>query len=183
MLKFILIGLPAILLLLTLIVALRPGDFRITRSAAFAVPPSIAFERVNDLHRWNDWSPWAKLDPNARYMYTGRETGPGASLAWVGYNQVGEGRMTIVDSVPSERVRMKLEFMKPFAATNTAEFTFTPEGDQTRITWSMFGKSTFMCKAMSLVMNCERMVGGHFDQESPPPPAVRDSRAQPPATH
>ena len=164
MLKFFLIGLAAILLLLVLIVALRPSDFRITRSATFAVPPPILFEHVNDLHRWNDWSPWAKLDPNARYTYSGSETGPGARLAWIGNNQVGEGRMTIVDSLPTERVRMKLEFIKPFAATNTAEFTFTPEGDQTRITWSMFGKNNFMCKAMSLVMNCEKMVGGQFEQ-------------------
>ncbi len=56
--------------------------------------------------------------------------------------------MTIIESRPSQLVRMKLEFLKPFQVTNTAEFAFEERGDQTKVTWSMFGKSRFMCKAM-----------------------------------
>jgi hypothetical protein len=39
--------------------------------------------------------------------------------------------MTIAESRPSDLIRVKLEFFKPFAATNTAEFTFIPEKNQT----------------------------------------------------
>jgi hypothetical protein len=65
---------------------------------------------------------------------------------------------------PGELVKFKLEFLKPFKATNTAEFTFKPEGNQTVVTWIMFGKNNFMGKVMGLIMNCDKMVGGQFEK-------------------
>jgi uncharacterized protein YndB with AHSA1/START domain len=164
MFKILCIGFVAIVVILAIVIALQPSAFRITRSSAFDAPPGAVFEQVNNFHNWNEWSPWARIDPNARYTFTGPEVGPGSSLAWAGNNQVGEGRMTITDSRPDERVVMKLEFLKPFTATHAAEFTFTPEGEQTRMTWSMSGKNNFLGKTMSLVMNCEKMIGGQFEQ-------------------
>jgi uncharacterized protein YndB with AHSA1/START domain len=164
MLQFILIGLAAIIVIFLIVAALQPADFRITRSATIAAPPSAVFEQINDFHKWNDWSPWAKMDPNAKNSFEGPPAGVGAGFAWAGNNQVGEGRMTITDSRPNELVRMKLEFFKPFTATNVAEFTLKPEGSQTAITWSMSGTNGFMGKAMSLIMNCDKMVGGQFEQ-------------------
>jgi hypothetical protein len=70
--------------------------------------------------------------------------------------------MTIVDSDPSDLIRVKLEFFKPMAGTSTAEFTFKPEGDQTAVTWSMAGQNNFIGKAMCLVVNLDRMIGGQF---------------------
>lgn len=160
----ILIALAAILAVFAIVVALRPDDFRIARSTNISAPVEAAFEQVNDLHRWQEMSPYAKLDPAGKYTYTGPQAGIGASLAWVGNSKVGEGRMTIIDSRPNELVRMKLEFLKPFKVTNTAEFTFEPGDDQTRVTWSMFGKSKFMCKAMGLFMNMDKMCGTQFEE-------------------
>jgi hypothetical protein len=77
---------------------------------------------------------------------------------------VGEGRTTITESRPSDLIRMKLEIVKPFAATNTVEFTFKPEGDQTAVTWSLAGKNNFMGKAVGLFMNVDKMVGGDFEK-------------------
>jgi hypothetical protein len=54
--------------------------------------------------------------------------------------------------------------VKPFKATNVAEFTFRPEGDQTAVTWSMTGRNNFVAKALHLVMNMDRMVGGQFEK-------------------
>lgn len=164
MLKFILIGLAAILAVFLIVAALQPADFRISRSATIAAATPVVFEQVNDLHKWNAWSPWARLDPNAKNTFEGPPAGVGATFAWAGNNEVGEGRMTITDSKPNEFILMKLEFIKPFAATNTTEFTFKPEGDRTAVTWSMSGRNNFMGKCMSLIMNCDKMVGGQFDQ-------------------
>ncbi|MBW8884435.1 MAG: SRPBCC family protein, partial [Planctomycetia bacterium] len=61
-------------------------------------------------------------------------------------------------------IRIKLEFEKPFKATSTAEFTFKPQADQTLVTWSMFGKNDFMGKAISLFMDCDKMVGSEFEK-------------------
>jgi len=164
MLVKILIGLAVLVALLVVVVALQPSEFRITRTATVAAPASAVFAQVNDFHKWEAWSPWAKLDPAVRNTFEGAPAGTGAVFAWAGNSKVGEGRMTITESRPSELVRIKLEFMKPFAATNTAEFTFKPEGDRTAVTWSMFGHNNFMGKAVCLVMNMDKTLGGEFDK-------------------
>jgi hypothetical protein len=99
-----------------------------------------------------------------KITYTGPQAGVGASYAWVGDNKVGEGRITLTESRPYELIRLRLEFLKPCAATNEAEFTFKPEGGQTLVTWSMSGRRNFVMKAMGLVMNMEKMIGGHFEK-------------------
>jgi uncharacterized protein YndB with AHSA1/START domain len=164
MLKFILIGLAAVVIVFLIVAAFQPADFRITRSATIAAPPAAVFEQINDFHRWDAWSPWAKLDPNAKNSFDGPPAGVGAGFAWAGNKEVGEGRMTITESRPGELVRMKLEFLKPFAATNVAEFTLKPEGNGTVVTWSMSGTNGFMAKCVGLVVNCDKMVGGQFEK-------------------
>jgi uncharacterized protein YndB with AHSA1/START domain len=164
MLIKILIGLAVLVALLVVLVAVQPSEFKVTRTATVAAPPSAVFAQVNDFHKWEAWSPWAKLDPAVRNTFEGAPAGTGAGFAWAGNSKVGEGRMTIVESRPNELVRIKLEFLKPFAATNTAEFTFKPEGDRTQVTWSMFGRNNFVGKAVCLVMNMDKTLGGEFDK-------------------
>ena len=72
--------------------------------------------------------------------------------------------MTLTESRPAEMVRIKLDFIRPFAATNTAEFTFKPDRDRTAVTWSMSGHKNFMFKAVHLIMNMDKMLGGEFDK-------------------
>ena len=48
--------------------------------------------------------------------------------------------------------------------TSTAEFAFTPDGNQTAVTWSMEGRNNLMAKAIHLVMNMDTMIGGQFDK-------------------
>lgn len=141
----------------------QPDDFRVIRSATIAAPPTAVFGYVNDLHQFQIWSPWAKLDPAAKTTFEGPPAGTGAAFTWSGNNQVGEGRMTVVESRPGELVRFELEFLRPFAATNTADFTFAADGQRTIVTWSMSGKNTLISKVMGLVMNCDKMVGGQFE--------------------
>jgi polyketide cyclase/dehydrase/lipid transport protein len=119
---------------------------------------------VNDFHNWEAWSPWAKLDPAAKATFEGPSAGTGAIFKWAGNKEVGEGSMTITESRPSDLIRIKLEFLRPFEATNSAEFTFKPEGNRTAVTWSMEGKNNFIAKAVCLFMNMDKMVGGQFEQ-------------------
>lgn len=145
------------------VVASRPGNFRITRSAIISAPPETVFEHVNDVRKFQAWSPWAKRDPQAKMTFEGPSAGIGAVFKWAGNNQVGQGIMSVIESRPSELVRFRLEFLKPMKATNTAEFTFEPEGDQTKVTWSMSGHSRFMCKAIGLFMDMDKMIGSDFE--------------------
>ena len=137
MMTQILIGVAVVVILFIVIVALRPSAFRISRSKSMSGSPSAAFAMVNDHHNWSDWSPWDKLDANMKKTYEGPESGVGAIYRWSGNGSVGEGSNTIVESRPSELIRMKLEFLRPFKGTNDVEFTFQPDGDQTIVTWTM----------------------------------------------
>jgi hypothetical protein len=164
----ILVGLAALVVLVVAVVAvlaaLQPSEFRITRTASIAAPAATVFAQVNDFHNWEAWSPWAKLDPAVRNTFAGAPAGTGAAFAWSGNRKVGEGRMTIVESRPSELVRIKLEFVKPFAATNTAEFAFKPEGGQTAVTWSMYGHNNFVARAIFLFVSMDKTLGGEFEK-------------------
>jgi len=164
MLIKILIALAVIVVVFVVIVALQPSEFSVVRSATISAPAPALFAQVNDFHKWEAWNPWGKLDPTMKQAYEGAPAGTGAIYTWSGNNEVGEGRMTITESRPSDLIRIKLEFFKPFAATNTAEFTFKPEGNQTAVTWSMTGNNNFMAKAVHLFMNMDKMVGGQFEK-------------------
>jgi hypothetical protein len=144
---------------------LQPSDFKIERSATMRAPAPAAFAQVNDFQNWRAWSPWEKVDPALKRQYEGPKAGNGAVYAWQGNKDVGEGRMTITESKPGELVRIKLEFFKPFAATNTAEFSFKPMApDSTAVTWTMTGENNFLSKAICMFVNMDRMVGGMFEQ-------------------
>jgi len=164
MLKKILIGIAAVIVLFVIIVALQPGQYRVSRSATIPAAPAVVFEHVNDLHKWDGWSPWAKLDPAMKVTFEGPQSGTGASYAWVGNKDVGEGKMSITESKANELVRLKLEFIKPFASTAMTDFTFKPEGNQTSVTWSMTGDKNFISKAFCLFMNMDKMIGGDFEK-------------------
>jgi uncharacterized protein YndB with AHSA1/START domain len=164
MLKYILIGMAVIVVLFIVIVAMRPSDFRVMRSAVFNAPPEAVFPHLNNLRKWELWSPWAKLDPNAKSTFEGPDEGAGASMTWDGNRNVGAGRMTITESRTNEFVRFRLDFEKPMKGTSDAEFTFKPQGNQTAVTWTMYGKNNFMAKAVGLFINCDDMIGGQFEK-------------------
>ena len=119
---------------------------------------------MNDLHRWEAWSPWAKLDPAAKKSFDGPDAGKRAIFQWSSNTEMGEGTMTVTESHPNDLVRIALDFTRPMACTNQVEFTFKPAGDQTEVTWAMTGHKNFIQKAFCLFMNMDKMVGGMFEQ-------------------
>lgn len=164
MIKKILVVLAIALVALIVVIQRQPDEFVVTRSTTMAASPQAVFEQVNDLHKWQDWSPWAKLDPQASTHFEGPPTGVGSAFSWSGNNDVGEGTQTIVASKPGELVQFKLEFVRPFAGTNQVDFTFKPEGTGTHVTWTMSGKANFISKIMGLIMDCDKMCGDFFEQ-------------------
>ena len=160
----ILLALAFIAILLIIVITGRPDEFTVTRAANISAPPEKIFPHVNDLHKWEAWSPWAKLDSNAKYTFSGADAGAGAAMAWEGDHKVGAGKMTVTESRPSELVRFRLDFQKPMRATNTAEFTFRHADHQTVVTWTMAGKNHLMGKIFGLFMDCDKMIGGQFEK-------------------
>lgn len=164
MLNIALIAIAVVVVLFIVIVATRPSDFRVTRTGRINAPADVVFANVNTLRNWEAWSPWAKMDPNAKSTYSGPEAGPGSSMTWSGNNKVGEGRMTIMDIKPNEVIHIQLEFLRPMKATNLTEFLFKADGSQTTVTWSMSGKNNFVGKAFHMIVNCDKMIGRDFEK-------------------
>jgi uncharacterized protein YndB with AHSA1/START domain len=177
MLKKILIAAVLLIAGFAVVVALQPSQFHVERTATIVAPPSVVFAHIDDLHKWEAWSPWAKLDPAAKVGYDGAAAGKGAAFTWAGNDKVGEGRMTIVESRPAELVDIKVDFTRPFEGTNSSTFTLKPAGDGTAVTWSMSGHQNFFAKAMCLVMNGKKMIGDQLGQGLAQLKAVAEKKA------
>ncbi|ANH76546.1 polyketide cyclase / dehydrase and lipid transport family protein [Ralstonia insidiosa] len=146
--------------------ATRPDSFRVQREIDIKAPPEKVFALIDDFHHWTAWSPWEKLDPAMKRTYGGPTNGKGANYAWEGSSKVGAGRMEIVDTSLSNapaRIQIQLDFLKPFEAHNTAEFTLKPAGDLTHVTWAMYGPSPFISKVMGLFFSMDAVIGKDFE--------------------
>lgn len=151
-----------VILAAVIYIVTRPANFRIERSAQINAPAAAIFPMINDFHQWVRWSPWEKLDPNMAKTFAGPTAQPGAIYEWSGNSKAGAGRITLVESKPSERISIQLEFFKPFAATNHANFKLVSSAGGTRVTWSMEGKNNLMGKVMSPFM--DGMLGKEFER-------------------
>jgi hypothetical protein len=168
MLVKILLGVAGVLVLFVAVVATRPSAYHVERKLEVAAPADLVFGVLNDLHRFAGvlvlfGSPWEKLDPNMQKTFEGPAAGVGQSYAWSG-KKVGKGKMTIEESVPGQKVGMKLEFVKPMASTATCALTLagTPTGSV--VTWSMDGNHNFIGKAFGMFMNMDKMLGTDIEK-------------------
>lgn len=159
MLKIILIIIAVLIVAILIYAATRPDTFRTERSTTVKAPPEKIFPLINDFHQWEAWSPWEKLDPAIKRTYGSVASGKDSVYEWSGNKEVGQGRMEIIESSPPSRLVIKIDFIAPFEAHNTVEFTLAPQGDSTTVTQAMFGPSPYLFKLMGLFINCDKMVG------------------------
>jgi hypothetical protein len=162
----------ALLVIVLAIVALlayastRPHTFRIERSTRIAAPMLQVAEQIDDFRAWQKWSPWENIDPSLQRTFSGADAGVGAIYEWDSKGKAGAGRMEITEMrADPERglISIKLDFLKPFKASNTAEFTMTPTDAGTDLTWAMFGPSPFVSKLMGVFMDFDKLVGKDFE--------------------
>ena len=140
-----------------------PTDYRVQRSIKIAAPASDIFPHVNDFTKWKPWNPFLEKDPDCPVTPDG--AGKGATYKWnseKGFGGAGEGKMTIVESEPNERIKIDLEFIRPLPHSAEAEFTFKQEGDETVVTWSISGKRDYKLKVLHSIMPMDMMLGEIF---------------------
>lgn len=164
MLKTILIVVVLLIAGVLIYAATLPDSFRVERSATIKAPPEKIFPLINDLRRMQTWSAWEKVDPGMKRAHSGGASGKGAVYEWEGNKDIGQGRMEITESSPSSRITIRMDFIKPFAAQNTVEFTLKAEGDSTRVTQAIFGPSPYISKLMGLFWNMDKMIGEKFEE-------------------
>jgi Polyketide cyclase / dehydrase and lipid transport len=143
--------------------ATKPDSFSVTRAIDITAPAERIFPLINDFHQWVAWSPWENKDPAMQRSFTGAASGKGAVYGWDGNKNVGSGRMEILEASAPSKILIKLDFLKPFEAHNTAEFTMLPQSAGTRLNWVMRGPAPFMSKLMQVFMNLDQMIGKDFE--------------------
>lgn len=154
-LKSLLKGLVVVAIVLVAVGFFLPSTVHVERSTTIDAPRSIVFRVLNDLRRFNDWSPWADIAPDeTEYSFSGPDTGQGATMSWESdHPDVGAGAQTIVASQPHEYVEILLDFGDAGQATSSFRLLSVPDG--TRLTWAFdtdFGYNLF-----------ERYLGLFFD--------------------
>ena len=141
----------------------QPDAFRVQRTATIEAPADKVFAQINDFHNWRAWSPWEGLDPDLKRNYAGASSGKGAVYEWEGNAKVGQGRMEIVESLPSAKIAIKMDFIKPFAGHSTVEFSLAPQGGATLVAWTMQSPVPYMMKIMHLFVDMDKMLGKNFE--------------------
>jgi len=162
MIKIILVVIVLLVGGVLLVASTRPDALHVERAADVKAPPEKIFPLINDFHSWGSWSPYEKKDPGMKRTYSGATAGKGAIYEWDGNSDVGQGRMEILDSTPSQ-IRIKLDFMKPLEGHDIATFTMKPDGNATKVTWAMDGPTPFLGKLIGVFMNMDTMIGTDFD--------------------
>ena len=141
----------------------KPDQFRVERSIVIAAPAEKIFPHINDFHQWQAWSPYETLDPAMKRSFSGADSGVGTVYAWEGNSAVGAGSMQILESTPSSAIKIKLDFLKPMEAQDTADFTLAAQGKDTTVTWAMSGQAPYLMKVMSVFVDCDKMIGKDFE--------------------
>lgn len=187
LIKSVLIVLAVIVLVFVVVGFFLPSRTHVERSVEINAQPETVFRLLNDLRIFNRWSPWAKIDPQTEYGYSGSETGVGSVMRWSSeHPHVGRGEQKIVSSEPNSEIRLILtmEGMKPFQAGYILEPT--PEG--TKLTWEYEadnGLNLFYRYLGAFAM--DSMLGSMFEQgladfkeiaESQPRPAPAQITSQ-----
>jgi hypothetical protein len=164
------------------VVALQPRTFSIERSTNIAAQPSVVFAELDDFEAWNAWSPWAKLDPNAKTTMSDPSSGKGARFTWSGNDQVGEGSLTMLESNPPQLVEVEQEFVRPMAGKARMAFILVPRDGGTQLTWKMHGKNDFIGRAICMFMNMDALVGKNFEKGLAAIKSLAEKHAGDPAT-
>ena len=143
--------------------ATKPDSFRVQRVVLINAPSDKVFPLINDIKAWTVWSPYEKKDPAMKRTYGAVTAGKGATYAWEGDKNVGQGSIEMIESGP-RKIVIKLDFLKPFEAHNMGEFLLEPKGDSTSVTWATYGPSPYMSKVIGTFMNIDDLIGRDFEK-------------------
>jgi len=163
MLTYLFLAIAVLIVAVLAIAATKPSTFKVKRSITISASLEDTFNKINNLKSWQEWSPWAKKDPNMTQSYGGNDEGIGAFTEWNGNKEVGQGRMEILDTTPYQNIKIQLNFLKPFKAQNTVEFNLAEHDNETAVTWVMYGPQPFINKIMSVFVSMDKMVGTDFE--------------------
>ncbi len=158
------LGFLILLVIAYAVIALLAFDkhFYFEKSIVINAPKEKVWQHAGSLKGFNTWNPFIKLDKNVVITYTGNTGEVGEAYHWKGNDQVGEGKQTVVEAIPNEKLTSSLHFIKPWEGDAKGSFILTPEGSGTKVTWTMENELQPMMKLMKPMMKSQ--IGKTFGQ-------------------
>ena len=156
----------AIVIAIPLILAIfTKKDYAIERQITINRPKQDIFNYIKYLKNQDNFSKWAKMDPDMKKDYSGTDGTPGFVARWDSPKKdVGKGEQEIIKITEGEKVELAIHFIKPFEGRANAQLSTTATGsDQTRVTWSLQSKMAYPMNIMLLFLNMEKMIGNDLE--------------------
>jgi hypothetical protein len=172
-LKNIVFGIVVLVVLLAVVgLVFIPAKSNVTRSTVIQAPADVIFDQVNDLKKNEAWSPWK--DPTMRITYGAVTEGKGATSSWTS-KHMGNGTMTIEETVPSSAININLDFGSMGSAK--ALWSFAPEGENVKVTETMASDAGMNPAKRWMSLMSDKMMGPYFDKGLAALKQVSESRA------
>jgi uncharacterized protein YndB with AHSA1/START domain len=162
MLKTIAIAVAVAVLAILIYAATRPNTFHVERTIDIKASPEKLFALINDFRQWDAWTPYNK-DPAMKKTYGGNASGKGATYAWKGNKEVGQGEIAITESEPNSRIAFDLHMIEPFEGRNHVVIALKAAGGTTTVTWILEDHHSYFLKLMSVFINMDKMIGKDFE--------------------
>jgi uncharacterized protein YndB with AHSA1/START domain len=161
--KRIMLGVVIVAALLVVIAFILPRHATVFRSIEIAAPAAAIYPIVSDLRRFNEWSPWAELDPATEYTFTGPTDGVGQTMKWESANpMVGSGSQTITRLEPGQEVEVALDFGTQGIAT--ASVDLESMGAATKVTWGFTSDLGFNPIARYMGLMFDSWIGADYEK-------------------
>jgi len=141
-----------------------PGSYSVQRSIMVQAPPEKIFPLLNDFKQFGQWSPSANRDTAMTHQISTPSAGPGAVYQWRSNAKAGSGRMEILESKAPTSVRIKLDFLAPVESSGIIDYTLTPAGTGTTVTWKTDGATTFKSKVMQVFVSMDERLGSDIER-------------------
>lgn len=140
--------------------ALSP-EFKAVRSVVVQASAEKVYPLLADPREWKRWTVWNRRDPSMTIAYSGPPSGAGAAWSWKSKSE-GDGQMTFTAAEPNRRVAYDLYF-PDFGTTSNGDLLLAPEGNGTRVIWTMNGNMGTNPLFRWMALFADRMVGGDFE--------------------
>lgn len=140
-----------------------PDEVTVSRSKRINAPATTVFALVNDLKEHRQWSPWSKLDPDMKQIYSGPVSGKGQKVSWKSDNpKVGTGSQEIIRSIAPRAVETRLDFGE--MGTATAVINIVEKNGKSLVTWSFHTKLSSNPTERWMGLFFDSYIGGQYEK-------------------
>lgn len=163
LLRNLIIGLVTLVLLLVIVAMFLPQHPHVERNILVNAPPATVYPHISSARSFNQWSPWADLDPNMTLTFSGPDSGTGSGMNWSSENSgVGSGSWMISNATENKSVNIDLDFGDQGQATSY--ITLTPENGQTRVAWGFKMNTGYNPLSRWFGLMLEKWVGADYEK-------------------